>query len=100
MATLFVQRLDRLLRKILVVLPSPRNRLLRLAQKELRHGWLALLQHAITAFGVDVVLKRDLGITRIELERVLLLVNQSRVVTVERPITGIHRQLLLVHSFR
>ena len=54
--------------RCLVLLPPPRHRLLRLAQKKLRHGRIALLQHAIATFGVDVVLKRNLRIARIELE--------------------------------
>src|SRR5215218_97483 len=100
MATLLSSYLHRLLRKILILLPSPRNCFLRLVQEKLRDGGFALLQHAIATFGVDVVLKGNLWIARIELERVLILLNQSWVVAIQRPVTRIHRQLLLVHTLR
>src|SRR5690349_12280437 len=82
-----------------VLLPPARDRLLCFAQEKFGYGRFTLLQHAIAAFGVDVVLKRNLWITRVELEGVLLLLHQARIVTVERPVTRIHRQLLLAHAF-
>src|SRR3569832_496278 len=59
--------------KLLILLPAARDCFLRLAQKEVGDRGFALLQHAVTTFGVDVVLKRDLRITRIELEWILIL---------------------------
>src|SRR5712671_1636582 len=48
--------------QLLVLLPMMCDRLLCLLQQELGRFRIAALQHAITAFGIDVILERDLRI--------------------------------------
>ena len=56
-------------RQLLVLLPATLNSLLGLAQQKLRHFRIALLQHSIATFSVDVIFQRNLRIARIKLER-------------------------------
>src|SRR5690242_18068544 len=65
--------------KFFVLLPTSCHCFLRLFEEKLRHGWLAVLQHAIAALSVDVVLQRNLCIARIELEQVLVVLDESRI---------------------
>src|SRR5690349_24842468 len=90
----------RSLRQLFVLLPTSCHRLLCLAQEKLGHGGFALLQHTVATFGVDIVLQRNLWITRVELEGILVLVEQARVVAVKWPIARIDSQLLLAHPLR
>ncbi len=59
---------------------------------------IALDQHGVARLVVDVILQLDAGRARIELEWILPLGRQARVVPEQRPVTGLHRGLLLIQS--
>src|SRR5437660_8209742 len=76
----------------LLVLPPPFvDGCLRLAEQELRRVGVALLKHPVARLGVDVVLKGNLRVARIELERILAFGGARRVVAVERPAARLDR---------
>src|SRR5207248_11533685 len=84
----------------LVLPPSFVDGCLRLAEQELRRVGVALPQHPVARLRVDVILKGNLRVARIELERVLAFRGARRVETVERPVARLDRELLSVHALR
>ena len=56
---------------------------------------VAAPEHGETGLGLVVLLERDAGLLRIELQRVEALLAPTRIVAVEEPAAGVHRQVLL-----
>ena len=58
---------------------------------------IAVRQHGVTSFVVDVFFERQRGRARIQLQGILAQLRQIRVVAVQRPVAGLHRGFLLIH---
>src|SRR5947207_10773054 len=71
--------------QLLVVLPSLCHFLLGQAEKVLCRSRVALLKYAIPALSVDIIFERNIRLLGVQLERVLALRREARIVPVERP---------------
>src|SRR5438067_1178219 len=78
-----------------VAQPAIVHILLSQRQQSLCFDRVALGEHAVARLGVDVVLERDAGRFRVEVERLAAVVRQTWVVVEQRPVPGEHRLFLL-----
>ena len=59
---------------------------------------IAVGEHGVTSFVVNVFFERQRRRPRIELHGILAQLRQIGVVAVKRPVAGLHRGFLLIHS--
>ena len=66
--------------------------------EQLAHLRIAAREHGVAGFTVGVFLQTDRRCARVELERILAFCAKRGVVAHERPVAGLHRELLLFES--
>ena len=83
--------------QVLVVPPAVVDVFLRELQQTLGGFRIAVGEHGVTGFVVDVFLQRQRRRPRIQLHGILAQLRQVWIIAVQRPVAGLHRGFLLIH---